>query len=150
LPETGKGKKVVIDFGGPNIAKPMHVGHLRSAVIGGCLQRLYRANGWEKNSDIHMGDWGLEMGRVIFEIEIPKPAPPGYFDEKSKGPYPPLPNITMETLEEIYPAASAACKADPARMEIARKATAGLQAGRPGYRALWQHFVKVSEEGLKR
>jgi arginyl-tRNA synthetase len=150
LPETGKGKKVVIDFGGPNIAKPMHVGHVRTAVLGDCLQRLFRANGWNVTSDIHMGDWGLPMGQLISEIAHRKLAPPQYFDAKSKGPFPPLTNITMETLEELYPAASAACKADPKRLEEARQATAELQAGRPGYRSLWQHFVKVSEEGLSR
>ena len=150
LPETGKGKKVVIDFGGPNIAKPMHVGHLRSAVLGDCLQRLFRANGWQVTSDIHMGDWGLPMGQLISEIAHRKLAPPQYFDPKFKGPFPPLANITMQTLEELYPAASAACKADPKRLEEARQATAELQVGRPGYRALWQHFVKVSVEGLAR
>jgi len=150
LPETGKDKTLVIDFGGPNIAKPMHVGHLRTAVIGDCLQRLFRANGWKVISDIHMGDWGLPMGQVITEIEIRKLAPTLYFDPKSRGPFPLLPNITMELLEELYPAASAACKADPKRLELARQATAELQAGRAGYRALWQHFMKVSKEGLDR
>lgn len=150
LPETGKGKTLVIDFGGPNIAKPMHVGHIRTAVIGDSLQRLFRANGWKVISDIHMGDWGLPMGQLISEIAHRNWAPPQYFDPNSKGPFPPLTNITMETLEELYPAASAACKADPKRLEEARQATAELQAGRPGYRALWQHFVKVSEEGLSR
>lgn len=149
LPETGKGKKVIIDFGGPNIAKPMHVGHVRTAVLGDCLQRLFRANGWKVTSDIHMGDWGLPMGQVISEIGI-RGLAPVYFDEKFKGPYPEKSPVTMEELEELYPAASAACKADPKRLEEARQATAELQAGRPGYRALWQHFVKVSEEGLSR
>jgi arginyl-tRNA synthetase len=149
LPQAGKGKKAVIDFGGPNIAKPMHVGHLRSAVLGDCLQRLFRANGWQVVSDIHMGDWGLPMGQLISEIGIRGTAPI-YFDPKFKGPYPDKSPVTMEELEQLYPAASAACKADPKRLEAARQATAELQAGRPGYRALWQHFVKVSEEGLSR
>lgn len=150
LPRTGKGKKLVIDFGGPNIAKPMHVGHVRTAVIGDCLQRLFRANGWNVTSDIHMGDWGLPMGQVISEIAHRKLAPPQYFDPNFKGQFSPLPDITMELLEELYPAASAACKADPKRLEEARQATAELQAGRPGYRALWQHFIKVSKAGLER
>ena len=148
-PQTGKDKTVVMDFGGPNVAKPMHVGHLRSAIIGDCLQRLFRANGWTVFSDVHLGDWGLQMGQLISEIEHRKLAPV-YFDAAFKGPYPEQSPVTMDDLEELYPAASAACKADPARLDEARKATAELQAGRPSYRALWQHFVNVSEAGLSR
>jgi arginyl-tRNA synthetase len=149
LPDSGKGKCLVIDFGGPNIAKPMHVGHLRSAIIGDSLQRLFRANGWNIVSDVHLGDWGLQMGQLISEIAIREPDLP-YFDARFEGPYPDRSPVTMDDLERIYPEAAAACKADPARLEAARKATAELQAGRPGYRALWQHFVKVSEGGLER
>jgi len=145
----GNGKTVVIDFGGPNIAKPMHVGHLRSSIIGDCLQRLYRANGWRVISDVHLGDWGLQMGQLISEIEIEGIAPV-YFDPNVVGPYPQDSPVSMEDLETLYPRASAACKADPARLEAARRATVDLQAGRPGYRALWRHFVKVSEAGLER
>src|SRR6201999_165307 len=148
-PETGKGKTAVIDFGGANVAKPMHVGHLRSSVIGDSLQRLFRANGWHVVSDVHLGDWGLQMGQLISEIGH-RGIAPVYFDESFKGPYPEQSPVTMEDLEEIYPAASAACKADPARLEEARKATADLQAGRPGYRALWNHFFAVSRVGLER
>jgi arginyl-tRNA synthetase len=148
-PETGKGKTAVIDFGGANVAKPMHVGHLRSSVIGDSLQRLFRANGWHVVSDVHLGDWGLQMGQLISEIGH-RGIAPIYFDGASKGPYPEQSPVTMEDLEEIYPAASAACKADPARLEEARKATADLQAGRPGYRALWEHFFAVSKFGLER
>jgi arginyl-tRNA synthetase len=147
-PSSGA-KKMVIDFGGPNVAKAMHVGHLRSAIIGDCLQRLFRANGWKVTSDVHLGDWGLQMGQLISEIEHRKIAPV-YFDESFKGPYPEQSPVTMDDLEELYPAGAAACKADPARLTEARKATADLQAGRPGYRALWQHFVDVSETGLER
>ena len=143
------GKTAVIDFGGPNIAKPMHVGHLRSSIIGDCLQRLYRANGWRVVSDVHLGDWGLQMGQLISEIEIEGIAPI-YFDPNFVGPYPEGSPVSMEDLETLYPRASAACKADPARLEAARRATVDLQAGRPGYRALWRHFVKVSEAGLER
>ena len=146
---TGQGKAVVIDFGGANVAKPMHVGHLRSSVIGDSLQRLFRANGWHVTSDVHLGDWGLQMGQLISEIGH-RGIAPIYFDEKFTGPYPKESPVTMDDLEEIYPAASAACKADPARLEEARKATAELQAGRPGYRALWQHFFDVSRVGLER
>ncbi len=148
-PEAGRGKTLVIDFGGPNVAKPMHVGHLRSAIIGDCLQRLFRANAWTVVSDVHLGDWGLQMGQLISEIGR-RGVAPVYFDADFKGPYPEDSPVTMEDLEEIYPAAAAACKADPARLEEARRATAELQAGRPGYAALWRHFVKVSERGLTR
>jgi len=148
-PETGKGKTLVIDFGGPNVAKPMHVGHLRSAIIGDCLQRLFRANGWRVVSDVHLGDWGLQMGQLVSEIGL-RGLAPVYFDPAFKGPYPDESPVTMDDLEEIYPAAAAACKAEPARLEEARRATAELQSGRPGYVALWRHFVKVSERGLQR
>jgi len=146
---AANGKTVVIDFGGPNIAKPMHVGHLRSSIIGDCLQRLYRANGWRVISDVHLGDWGLQMGQLISEIEQEGTAPV-YFDPNFVGPYPQASPVSMEDLETLYPRASAACKADPARLEAARRATVDLQAGRPGYRALWRHFVTVSERGLER
>ena len=148
-PETGAGKTMVIDFGGPNVAKPMHVGHLRSAIIGDCLQRLFRANGWRVVSDVHLGDWGLQMGQLISEIGR-RGLAPAYFDPGGEGPYPEISPVSMEDLEELYPAAAAACREDPARLEEARRATAELQAGRPGYVALWRHFVEVSEKGLKR
>jgi arginyl-tRNA synthetase len=143
------GKTAVIDFGGANVAKPMHVGHLRSSVIGDSLQRLFRANGWHVVSDVHLGDWGLQMGQLISEIGH-RGIAPVYFDADFKGPYPEQSPVSMDDLEEIYPKASAACKADPARLEEARKATAELQAGRPGYRALWEHFFAVSKVGLER
>jgi arginyl-tRNA synthetase len=149
VPETGKGKTVVIDFGGANVAKPMHVGHLRSSVIGDSLQRLFRANGWHVVSDVHLGDWGLQMGQLISEIDH-RGIAPIYFDARFTGPYPKESPVTMDDLEEIYPAASAACKADPARLDEARMATAELQSGRPGYRALWEHFFAVSRVGLER
>jgi arginyl-tRNA synthetase len=142
------GKAVLIDFGGPNVAKPMHVGHLRSSVIGDCLQRLFRANGWQVVSDIHLGDWGLQMGQLISEVDA-RGVAPAYFDTNFKGPYPEQSPVTMEDREEMYPAASAACKADPARLDAARRATVELQDGRPGYRALWRHFVAVSQTGLE-
>ncbi len=148
-PAPASGKTALLDFGGINVAKPMHVGHLRSSVIGDCLQRLYRANGWRVVSDIHLGDWGLQMGQLISDIEI-RGIAPIYFDAGFKGPYPEQSPVTMEDLEEIYPAASAACKANPARLDAARRATVELQDGRPGYRALWRHFVAVSEAGAKR
>ena len=148
-PDTGKGRTLVIDFGGPNIAKPMAVHHLRSSIIGDCLQRLYRANGWKVISDVHLGDWGLQMGQLISEVEL-RGIAPVYFDAAFTGAYPDVSPVTMEDLEELYPAASAACKADPARLEKARRATVELQDGRPGYRALWRHFVSVTEAGVSR
>jgi arginyl-tRNA synthetase len=149
LPESGKGKRVIVDFGGPNIAKPMHVGHLRSSIIGDSLQRLFRANGWAVTSDVHLGDWGLPMGQLISELAVRRPELP-YFDPADRSPYPKESPVSMDDLEEMYPAAAAACKADPKRLEAARLATAELQAGRPGYRALWRHFHDVSATGLKR
>ena len=148
-PETGMGQTVVVDFGGPNIAKTMHVGHLRSSIIGDSLQRLFRANGWSVTSDIHLGDWGLQMGQLITEIKH-RGIAPLYFDANFTGPYPETPPVTMDDLEEIFPAASAACKADEGRLAEARQATAELQAGRAGYRALWKHFFNVSKVGLDR
>ena len=149
LPESGRGKTAVLDFGGPNIAKPMHVGHLRSAIIGDCLQRLFRVNGWKVISDVHLGDWGLQMGQLISELAIRYPGLP-YFDPEDRSPYPEKSPVSMDDLERLYPEAAAACKSDPARLEAARLATVELQAGRPGYRALWRHFVDVSTEGLVR
>ncbi len=149
MSSPANGKTAVMDFGGPNIAKPMAVHHLRSSIIGDCLQRLYRANGWKVISDVHLGDWGLQMGQLICEIEMEGTAPV-YFDVNFAGPYPGASPVSMDDLETLYPRAAAACKADPARLEAARRATVELQAGRPGYRALWQHFVKVTEVGLAR
>jgi arginyl-tRNA synthetase len=148
-PQTGTDKTIVVDFGGANIAKAMHVGHLRSAILGDSLQRLYRANAWTVVSDVHLGDWGLQMGQLISEIGH-RGIAPIYFDPDFTGPYPEQSPVTMEDLEEIYPTASAACKADETRLSEARQATAELQAGRAGYRALWKHFFNVSKFGLDR
>ena len=148
-PQTGTGKTMLIDFGGANIAKPMHVGHLRSSIIGDSLQRLYRANGWTVVSDVHLGDWGLQMGQLISEIEIAA-SRRSISTRISWGLIRMQSPVSMDDLETLYPRASAACKADPARLEAARRATVDLQAGRPGYRALWQHFFTVSEAGLAR
>lgn len=141
-------KKMVIDFGGPNVAKPMHVGHLRSSVIGDSLQRLMRFRGHDVTSDIHMGDWGLQMGHLISELEDEQPNLP-YFDRDITSGYPKTPPLDIDDLSRLYPQASAKAKADAARMEKSRQATAELQAGRPGYRALLQHFIDVSIAALK-
>ena len=139
---------VVLDFGGPNIAKPMHVGHLRATIIGDCLQRLFRLAGHRVTSDVHMGDWGLPMGMLISEIAIRQPDLP-YFDERFDGPYPTDSPVSMEELEALYPKAAADCKSDPERLEAARQATAELQRHRPGYQALWRHFMDVSVSGMR-
>lgn len=147
--DAGPVQSVVLDFGGPNIAKPMHVGHLRSSIIGDSLQRVARFLGHKVVSDIHMGDWGKPIGMLITALEIEQPDLP-YFDEGFSGPYPEEPPVTMADLERLYPQAAAACKADAVRDEAARRATAALQAGRLGYRALWQHFFDVSKVGMER
>ncbi|MBA4801767.1 MAG: arginine--tRNA ligase [Euryhalocaulis sp.] len=142
-------RTVVIDFGGPNVAKPMHVGHLRSSIIGDSLQRLFRFCGDKVIGDVHLGDWGLQMGQIITELAREKPDLP-YFDKDFEGPYPDESPVTIEELETIYPRASQACKANEARMDEARMATQALQEGRPGYIALWRHFLEVSRAALKR
>ncbi|MCF8880905.1 arginine--tRNA ligase [Hyphobacterium sp. SN044] len=139
---------VVIDFGGPNVAKPMHVGHLRSSIIGDSLQRLFRFRGDRVTSDVHLGDWGLQMGQLITEVARVMPDLP-YFDESFTGPYPDESPVTMDDLQLLYPRASAACKEDKARLEEARQATRDLQAGRAGYVALWRHFAAVSKAALE-
>ena len=139
---------IVIDYGGANIAKPLHVGHLRAAIIGESLKRLARFLGHEVLGDVHLGDWGLPMGMVISELERRRPRLP-YFDPAHSGPYPDEPPITIADLEEIYPAASDAARRDPAATEAARQATYELQQGRPGYRALWKHIYDVSVADLR-
>ncbi|HTB21683.1 MAG TPA: arginine--tRNA ligase [bacterium] len=143
--ETGM---VFLDFGGPNVAKPLHVGHLRSAIIGDCLQRLHRFIGAEVLSDIHLGDWGTQMGMLIEAVREEQPGLP-YFVESAGGPFPTASPVSLADLERLYPAMSARCKVDPAAAEKARAATRALQAGRPGYRALWRHFVDVSIAAIK-
>lgn len=140
---------VIVDFVGVNIAKAMHVGHLRSTIIGDSLQRLFRFAGDTVYSDVHFGDWGLQMGQLISELAREKPELP-YFNPAFEGPYPEQSPVTMEDLELLYPRASAASKSSADRLDEARKATAELQKGRPGYVALWRHFQTVSIEGVKR
>ena len=140
---------VILDYGGPNIAKPMHVGHLRASIIGDALRRMYDFAGYNAIGDVHMGDWGLPMGQVMSELKARHPEWI-YFDPKYEGPYPEESPVSMDDLEEIYPAASRACKEDEDRMEKARAATAKLQHHKPGYKALWQHFIDVSIAGMKK
>ena len=141
-------RRVLIDYGGPNVAKPMHVGHLRSSIIGESLKRLFRARGDTVVGDAHFGDWGFQMGLLITAVSDEQPGSP--FLASGEGPFPGESPVTLEDLERLYPVAAAEAKADPHYRERARKATAELQAGRPGYRALWSHFVAVSRTALQR
>ena len=149
LPAPEKASKIVIDYGGPNVAKPLHVGHLRSAVIGESIKRIARFNGHEVIGDIHLGDWGLQMGLIITELQERKPELP-YFDETYEGEYPAEAPFTISELEEIYPTASGKSKEDPAYKEKAMEATFKLQSGVKGYRALWNHIIAVSVSDLKK
>ncbi|PHR94428.1 MAG: arginine--tRNA ligase [Robiginitomaculum sp.] len=141
-------QKFVVDFGGPNVAKPMHVGHLRSSVIGDSLQRLLRFRGHSVVSDIHLGDWGLQMGHLITELQEEQPDLM-YFDKDIVDGYPAEPPVTIDDLARLYPLASGKAKEDAERMQRSRTATAELQGGRAGYRALLDHFIKVSIAALK-
>jgi arginyl-tRNA synthetase len=141
-------RKVVIDYGGPNVAKPMHVGHLRSAIIGESLKRLFRLRGDDVVGDAHFGDWGFQMGLLITACGDEGLA--DAFMAEGDGPFPAETPVTLADLDRLYPLAAGKAKEDPAFRDRARKATAELQGGRPGYRALWRHFVAVSREALKR
>lgn len=147
--KTGAGKTIVVDYGGPNVAKPLHIGHLRSAIIGESLKRLYKFFGYHAIGDIHLGDWGLQMGLIIAELKRRQPDLP-YFDPDFTGEYPAQAPFTISELEEIYPAASARKKEDEAFAEQAHTATFELQQGRRGYRALWQHIMNISVADLKK
>ncbi|HXV41439.1 MAG TPA: arginine--tRNA ligase, partial [Anaerolineae bacterium] len=139
---------ILIDFGGPNVAKPMHVGHLRSAIIGDSLQRLCCFMGHQVTSDIHLGDWGTPMGMLIVELKRRQPDLP-YFDAAYTGPYPAEAPVTILDLQEMYPRITARCREDQNEMDAALQATVELQQGRAGYQALWRHFVAVSMQELK-
>ncbi|KAF0112179.1 MAG: arginyl-tRNA synthetase [Hyphomonadaceae bacterium] len=138
-----------IDYAGPNVAKSMHVGHLRATIIGDSLKRIFRFRGDEVLGDAHFGDWGFQMGLLIASLAQEQPDLP-YFDENHTDAYPEISPVTLADLERIYPQAAAKVKVDENYRDKARKATAELQAGRAGYRALWAHFVTVSREALKR
>ena len=142
-------KKIMIDYGGPNVAKPLHVGHLRSAIIGESVKRIARYVGHEVTGDIHLGDWGLQMGLIITELQERHPDLV-YFDAAYTGEYPAEPPFTISELEEIYPTASGKSKEDAAYKEKAMDATFQLQSGVRGYRALWNHIMSVSVADLKK
>ena len=147
--KMGEGKTVVVDYGGPNVAKPLHIGHLRSAIIGESLKRLYKFFGYNTIGDIHLGDWGLQMGLIIAELQQRQPEL-CYFDENYTGEYPAEPPFTISELEEIYPAAAAKKKEDEDFAEKAHTATYELQTGRAGYRALWKHIMNVSLSDMRK
>ncbi len=141
--------RIMIDYGGPNVAKPLHVGHLRSAIIGESIKRICKYCGHEVIGDIHLGDWGLQMGLIITELEERNPELV-YFDDSFTGEYPAEAPFTISELEEIYPTASGKSKVDEAFKNRAMEATKALQNGKLGYRALWKHIMKVSVADLKK
>ncbi len=142
-------RTIMIDYGGANVAKPLHVGHLRSAIIGESLKRMGRFMGHKVIGDVHLGDWGLQMGLIITELRKRQPELV-YFEDGYEGEYPEEAPFTISDLEEIYPAASKKSKEDAAYKEEALEATFQLQQGKPGYRALWEHIMKVSVTDLKK
>ena len=144
----GQPKTIVIDYGGPNVAKPLHVGHLRSAVIGEAVKRMERFAGHKVIGDVHLGDWGLQMGLIITELQERKPELP-YFDESFSGEYSAEAPFTLTELEEIYPTASGKSKVDEEFKARALQATADLQQGKRGYRAIWKHIMELSIADLK-
>ena len=146
--KVGSGKTVVVDYGGANVAKPLHIGHLRPAIIGEALKRLYKFFGYNTIGDIHLGDWGLQMGLIIAELQERQPDL-CYFDPDYTGEYPKEAPFTLADLEELYPAASAK-KSDPVFAEKAHIATFENQQGRRGYRAIWQHIMNISLPDLRR
>ena len=142
-------KTIMIDYGGPNVAKPLHVGHLRSAIIGESVKRILRYKGNQVIGDIHLGDWGYQMGLIITELKKRQPDLP-YFDESYEGEYPAEAPFTISELEEIYPTASAYAKEHEDYREEALQATYLLQNGNRGYRAVWDHIMNVSVTDLKK
>lgn len=142
-------RKILIDYGGPNVGKPLHVGHLRTAIIGETLKRITRVVGHEVVADIHLGDWGLQMGMILLELQRQHPEWI-YFDPNFKGPYPQESPIDYQDFEKTYPVASKRAKENPEIMEQARLFTKKLQQGEPGFRALWKHFVQISVNSLKK
>ncbi|MCI8799380.1 arginine--tRNA ligase [Acetatifactor muris] len=149
LEMPGKSKKIMIDYGGANVAKPLHVGHLRPAIIGESIKRICRYAGHEVIGDVHLGDWGTPIGMVITELQERKPDLL-YFDESYDGAYPEEPPVTEAEFAEIYPLASTKAKADPEYRARALEATRKFQTGVRGYRALWKVIVDISKVDLKR
>jgi arginyl-tRNA synthetase len=148
-PEASEPMTIMVDYGGANVAKPLHVGHLRAAIIGESIKRISRFLGHNVIGDVHLGDWGLQIGMVISELKRRNPELP-YFDESYAGEYPTEAPFTIDELEEIYPAASKLAKSDDNAMEEARRITFELQNGNKGYMALWKHILNVSVADLKK
>lgn len=143
-------KKIVLDYGGANVAKALHVGHLRSANIGEALKRLATLLGYEVIGDAHLGDYGRPLGLVVLEIKkrYPKLA---YFDESYQGDFSEISlPITNNDLEEIYPYASNKSKEDPIYLEEAREVTFKIQNHERGYYDLWKKVVEISKEDIKK
>ncbi len=149
LPKAPDKKTIVIDYGGPNVAKPLHIGHLRTAIIGEALKRLAKFLGHEVIGDVHLGDWGLQMGLIIAGLESKQPDL-CYFDENYDGDYPKGCPVTIDDLNALYPEASARSKVDEEFKKTAQKATYDLQNGRRGYVALWKSFLEISVSDLKK
>lgn len=148
VPAKAAPATVMLDYGGPNVAKPMHVGHVRACAIGDSLRRLFGFVGDRTISDVHLGEWGLPMGKLISELANRHPDWP-YFDPNHTGPYPDASPVTLDDLERLYPEADAACSADPERLAQARAATFALQNNEPGATALWRHFIDVSVAAMR-
>lgn len=149
IEKVAKPKTIMIDYGGPNVAKPLHVGHLRSAIIGESIKRMGNFLGNKMIGDIHLGDWGLQMGLIITELKERQPELV-YFSDEVPAEYPKDAPFTISDLEEIYPYASARSKDDEEYKDKAMEATKLLQQGKPGYRALWDHIMCVSKTDLKK
>jgi len=147
--KIGAGKTAVVDYGGANVAKPLHIGHLRPAIIGEALKRLHKFMGYNTIGDVHLGDWGLQMGLIVAELHERQPDLP-YFDPNFTGEYPAEAPFTLSELEEIYPTASAKKKDNAEFAEKAHIATYELQQGHRGYRAIWNHIMRVSLADLHR
>ena len=147
--KTEAPKTIMIDYGGPNVAKPLHVGHLRSAIIGESVKRIGKFMGHNVIGDVYLGDWGLQMGLIITELKQRRPELV-YFDDAYTGEYPEEAPFTISELEEIYPTASKKSKEDEAYKEAAMQATFELQHGKRGYQALLKHILNVSVTDLKR
>ena len=147
--EVKTGETIIVDYGGANVAKPLHVGHLRSAIIGESIKRMGRFLGYHMIGDVHLGDWGLQMGLIIEELRDRKPELP-YFDESFEGEYPEEAPFTISELEDIYPTASGKSKVDEAFKARAQEATFKLQNGYKPFRAIWKHIMNVSLKDLKR
>jgi arginyl-tRNA synthetase len=152
VPPTPQPQRVIVDYAGPNVAKEMHVGHLRASIIGEAVKRLFRFAGNEVQGDAHFGDWGFQMGLLIIACGDEDPSIAALVESQHPGPAdePILDRVGLDDLDRLYPAAAARAKTDPDYRDRARRATAELQAGKPGYRFLWGHFARVTKVALER